>query len=358
MNLLNSQISPLVSIVMPVKNGGDYIREAIDSLLNQTFSDFELIVINDGSTDTTAEIVRSFEDPRISLVSQENQGVSKASNHGFKLSRGKYITRHDHDDLSLPTRLEKQVQFLEDHPKTDFIGTWAQIWAGGAATGRLHQHPSVPGEVAFYLLFNSPFVHSSCMYRRVVFETTGGYTSNNDRVPPEDYEYFSRISRQYVMANIPEVLVVYREVPNSMSSMLRSDKLDEKEKFIFNLARISSENLAFANKMKGITQVTQDFGNMIHHGLKKEQALEDIKFVKQLITQAAEGMMVRFKEPALAKRLKQRLLMLDYEYATFIGDTYHWSRLQYLFFNRTLNENLSSLGRLFKKIVTLKNSGS
>jgi hypothetical protein len=250
------------------------------------------------------------------------------------------------------------VQFLEDHPETDFIGTWAQIWAGDTATGRLHQHPSAPGEVAFYLLFNSPFVHSSCMYRKVVFETTGGYTSINDRVPPEDYEYFSRISRQYVMANIPEALVVYREVPNSMSSMLRSNKIAEKEKFIFNLARISSENLAFANQMEGISEVTQEFGNLIHHGIKKEQSLQDLAAIKKLISRAAQDMMIRFHDPSLAKSLKQRLLMVDYEYYTSIGHTYHWSRLQYLFFNRTFNENLSSLTRLLKKILSIKNSGS
>ena len=108
MSDLVSDASPLVSIVMPVKDGAEHIAQAIDSLLNQTLTDFELIVIDDGSQDQTARIVKGYTDPRITLYSQANQGVSKAANRGFALAKGQYITRHDHDDISLPTRLETQ----------------------------------------------------------------------------------------------------------------------------------------------------------------------------------------------------------------------------------------------------------
>ena len=342
---------PLVSIILPVKNGSDYISDAINSLLSQTFGNFELIVIDDGSTDQTAQIVKGYGDPRITLVSQENQGVSKATNRGFTMARGKYITRHDHDDISLPTRLEKQVQYLENHLECYFVGTWAQIWEGDIPTNRIHRHPTKPGEIAFFLLFNSPFVHTSCLYRREVFDGTNGYTTNEDRVPPEDYEYFSRISRLYEMANIPEALVVYREVPNSMSSMLRSNQRAAKEKFIFNLARISSENLAFTSGIKGVSQYTQNFGDLIHHGIADGIESNGIHEIKRLITQAANEIVRRFDEPSLTKSLKTRLLWIDYEYHTYMGNTFHSSRLKYLYLNRPWHENLGSVGRLVKRLL-------
>jgi len=342
--------SPLVSIVLPVKNGTDYIAKALDSILAQTYPHFELIVIDDGSDDHTAQIVSSYTDPRITLIRQENQGVSKTTNRGFELAKGKYITRHDHDDLSMPTRLEKQVQFMEANPECGFVGTWAQIWAGDEPSDRVHRHPTTSGQIAFALLFNSPFVHSSCLYRKEVYEHTGGYTSDNDRVPPEDYEYFSRISRKYAMANISEALVVYREVPNSMSSMLRSNHMAAKAKFIFNLARISSENLAFINGMNAVSAETQDFGRLIHHGLEPNQSI-DLGTIKKLIRQAANDLAMRFQDDSLEASLAERLAWLDYEYHTYMGNTYHWTRLKHLFFNRPIHENLGSLKRLFKRLV-------
>lgn len=347
--------SPLVSIVLPVKNGTDYIAKALESILAQTYTHFELIVIDDGSDDHTAKIVSAYKDPRITLICQENQGVSKATNRGFDLAKGKYITRHDHDDLSMPTRLEKQVRFMESNPECGFVGTWAEIWVGDKPSDRVHRHPTTSGQIAFALLFNSPFVHSSCLYRKEVFEHTGGYTSNHDRVPPEDYEYFSRISRSYAMANIPEALVVYREVPNSMSSMLRSNHMAAKAKFIFNLARISSENLAFVNGINTVSADTQDFGRLIHHGSEPHQSM-NLEAIKKLITQAANDLAIRFQDNSLDASLANRLAWLDYEYHTYMGNTYHWTRLKHLFFNRPVHENWSSLKRLLKRVTPFAKS--
>lgn len=351
MSIITSPEHPIVSIVLPVKNGSDYINKAIDSILAQTFTNFELIVIDDGSDDNTAQIVRAYDDPRIILICQENQGVSRASNRGFELSRGKYITRHDHDDLSMPTRIEKQVKFLETHPECSFVGTWAQIWVGDKPTDRVHRHPTSSGQLAFALLFNSPFVHSSCLYRKEVFNSTGGYTGDSDRVPPEDYEYFSRISRGYPMANIPEVLVVYREVSNSMSSMLRSNYMAAKAKFIFNLARISAENLAYVNNLNSINSTTEEFGQLIHHGLNPHQYV-NIQEIKKLVNNAADRLAIRFNDPSIQKMRKEMLLFLDYQYHTHMGNTLHHSRLQYLFLNRPWHENMGSVSRLMRRMVS------
>ena len=160
MSVSSDTTMPLVSVIMAVKNGGDLVKEAIDSILIQSLTNFEFIIINDGSTDETLRTLQAYRDPRILVVSQENQGLAKALNKGLMLARGKYIARQDHDDISLPTRLEKQVQYLEQHPRVGLLGTAAQIWSLTGSTGRFHDHPSASGVLAFELLFNNPFVHT------------------------------------------------------------------------------------------------------------------------------------------------------------------------------------------------------
>lgn len=107
---------PFVSVLMPVYNGRDYLRPAIESILNQTFNDFELLIINDGSKDDSQEIIDSYKDSRIVSVVQENQGVARSLNNGLKIARGKYVRRHDADDISTSDSLQIQVDFLESHP--------------------------------------------------------------------------------------------------------------------------------------------------------------------------------------------------------------------------------------------------
>jgi glycosyltransferase involved in cell wall biosynthesis len=356
MNSVDLLSGPMVSIVLPTLNGEQYIGATIESILNQTYENFELIIVDDGSTDETASIIKQISDPRIQIVSQQNQGVCKATNRGFSMARGKYLVRHDHDDLSFPKRLERQVKFLEDHPECAFVGSWTQIWEGNQPTERVHRHPTEPAQVALAILFNSPFVHTACLYRKEIFDQTGGYTEDINRVPPEDYEYFSRISRKYVMANIPEVLVMYREVNNSMSSMLRSNQLDKKAKFVFNLSRISSENLAHYVGESSSHSAIQDFGALIHHGLVEPRKFIDMQLIKKYVHQAAHDIEIRIQASVGKKILRMYLALLDYEYHTYMGNTYHWSRLRYLFLNRPLHENFESINRLFKRVLFSRKS--
>lgn len=341
---------PLVSIVLPTMNGAQFIGDTIDALLNQTLENFELIIIDDGSTDNTAEVIRRYTDPRIRAVFQENQGVCRATNRGYAMARGKYLSRHDHDDISLPTRFEKQVEFLETHPEIAFVGCWAQIWSDGKPTGRIHQHPTTPGYIAFSLLFNSPFVHTACLLRKKVFEVTGGYTLDPNRIPPEDYECFSRVSRSFAMANIPESLVIYQEVANSMSSMLRAEQSPAKKRFVSNLVRNSSENLAFASGFQASNQVTGYFGALVHQDYGNLPVQYDYAAIRELVMQAAKDITIRFHEPAVLNLLKEKLLWLDYQYHTQQGHTYHWIRLKYLYLNRPFHENFGSIYRLFNKL--------
>ncbi|MFH1863757.1 MAG: glycosyltransferase, partial [bacterium] len=195
-----------------------------------------LIIINDGSKDKSLSIAKGFKDSRIKVYTQTNKGLAKTLNRGISLSKGTYLARQDQDDFSYPKRLEKQVNYLNKNPKCGLAGTWAEIWEGdNKNTHRNHKHPSTNKLLQFFLLFNNPFVHSSVMIRKKALKEVGLYSTDKSRQPPEDYELWSRIAQKYELANIPEILHAYLEIPSSMSR----SKLGFKSK----VAKISRENL-------------------------------------------------------------------------------------------------------------------
>src|ERR1700743_975142 len=155
--------TPTVSVVLSVRNGGSNLPKALETILNQSLSDFELIVINNGSTDGTREFLDQLTDPRLRVYHQEDRGLAAALNRGISLARGRYVARQDHDDWALPTRIEQQVRFLDANPEYALVGTRAEIWVGNHPSGRFHDHPTDDAALRFELLFNNPFVHSSVM---------------------------------------------------------------------------------------------------------------------------------------------------------------------------------------------------
>jgi glycosyltransferase involved in cell wall biosynthesis len=230
---------PLVSVVLSVHNGGTDLPRAIETMMAQTFSDFELIAINNGSTDGSAAVLDGLSDPRVRVFHQENLGLAAALNRGLALSRGRYIARQDHDDWAAPTRLAKQVAVMEQNPDLALLGTRAEIYVGDEPSGRSHDHPVDDAALRFELLFDNPFVHSSVMIRKAVLEEVGGYCTDPARQPPEDYELWSRIARRHRLANLAERLMIYREVRRSMSRTGANP-------FGEHRLLISAENLAFA----------------------------------------------------------------------------------------------------------------
>lgn len=340
---------PLVSIVMPVKDGADFVGQAIESLLNQTFSDFELIVINDGSTDRSVEVIKCFKDPRITLLTQENQGVSITSNRGLALCRGKYITRHDHDDLSLPGRLERQVRFLNEHPQCGLLGTAAEVWTPSGPTGRYRDFPTSAGAIAFELIFDSPFVLSSVMFRREVLAKVGMFSENPLRTPMEDFEFISRVGRQFEMANLSERLVVYREVPNSESSVIRPNHSGARDKVVSRIAMFSSENLAYANKMPVPNEDTINFGALSHWYFKAIVGTPNYAAIRQLVQKAAELISIRYREPVVLKMLARKLSNLDYQFYTYSGQQLKWERVMHIMRNRSIAEHWTWLWQRLKQ---------
>lgn len=205
---------PRVSIIINVHNGEGYIRPAIQSILNQSFDDFELIVVNDGSTDSTADLVRNYLDPRIRLVeNQTSIGIPKAINRGIGFARGEYIAHQDADDISYPLRLVRQVEFMDAHPDVAGIGTRFVIinkrgqtihyWPGDMAL------PVTQLGIRWAMLFARGFLHSSFMFRRkVAWDELNGYDEDCPRV--QDYEFWSRLAMRHNILNLPEALVGFR----------------------------------------------------------------------------------------------------------------------------------------------------
>jgi glycosyltransferase involved in cell wall biosynthesis len=200
-------MKPAVSFVMPLLNGVTYLRTAIDSLLSQTFHNFEVIVVDDGSTDGSLELLTSIDDKRIRLLrNAPARGISASLNEGILRAEGDFIARMDADDISVPERLSVQIDFLNAHQHIAVCGSWArQIDAGGAELG-LRRTP-VGRQMAFQFWKPSPLIHPSVVARRSVFQT---FTYDPTLRCAEDYDLWLRVRTRFALDNIPEFLLLYR----------------------------------------------------------------------------------------------------------------------------------------------------
>lgn len=199
---------PRVSVVMPVYNGARHLRTAVESIRNQTFSDFECIIIDDGSTDNTWDMLHAYasRDQRFRLIrNEQNLGITRSLNKGLQLARGAYIARQDADDVSLPERFARQVQYLDTHPQIGLLGTWFRRIAEDGHILDTRSLPSQPVVVRWALLFQNCFIHTSVMMRQSILKQVGPYAA--DRPYAEDYDLWSRMSFETHIANLPEVLV-------------------------------------------------------------------------------------------------------------------------------------------------------
>lgn len=200
---------------MPVYNTKEeYLREAIESILNQTYSDFELVIINDGSTNNAEEVILSYQDARIVYIKQENKGIVGALNKGWDNSQGEYIARMDSDDIAYPKRFEKQIQFFENHPEYSLVGTQAKIIGKNTVI-------KVPYEVRMMdLLTDCTFVHSAIMFRKSDFDKYNIHYTEDAKYA-EDYLLYSKAIRFLKMANLSEIMLDYRVYPENASSSNR-----------------------------------------------------------------------------------------------------------------------------------------
>lgn len=213
---------PLVSVIMPVFNGELYLAEAIDSILSQTFTDFELIIVDDGSEDNSIDFMHTYRkrDKRVSIYQlEENMGMADARNHGIAAAAGKYITTMDCDDISLPQRLELQVDFLEADPEVGAVGTSGQ--AMNEDLSKKLFDLSVPSEHCVIVLDNFvglSFIYTTVMVRSVVMRAVGGYQPG--RRSGEERELYWRMlwDTRTRFANLPQNLYIYRQHKRSFNA--------------------------------------------------------------------------------------------------------------------------------------------
>lgn len=220
-----SETGPMVTVLMPVYNGERYLRDAVESILNQTFKDFELLIINDGSSDGSRDIIKSYNDKRIRFVENEkNLNLIATLNRGLDLVRGKYVARMDHDDTSLPDRLAEQVAFLERNPDIGACGTYVRIFRPGFKM--TVRYPTDPDGIKVRLLFRTPFAHPTVMMRMDLIRKYHLYY-DPDYLHAEDYELWYRFNKIVPLANIPKVLLNYR-LHNSSISRTHRDTLNSR----------------------------------------------------------------------------------------------------------------------------------
>lgn len=205
-----SKAAPAVSIVMPVRDGERFLQIAIDSVLAQSFADFELIIIDDGSSDSTPAILAEAarRDPRIVVIREEPTGVAAAFNLGIATARAPLIARLDSDDIALPERLARQVETMQSEPSLGLLGSFAETIDESGRTLGSRTPPVSHDALVTFLARNDPFVTSTVMLRTELARTLGGYRAAIEVA--EDYDLWLRMAERARIANLPETLVRYR----------------------------------------------------------------------------------------------------------------------------------------------------
>ncbi len=198
-----------ISVIIPIFNGEKYLEEAIESVLKQTFKDFELVVIDDGSTDRTSELLSNIKDKRMRVIrNSKNLGVAKSLNIGLKEAGGEYIARADADDVSLTDRFAKQVNFLDSHPDYVLVSSNVDLIDDKGKTTGHSNLPLTNKEIRKKILVRNPIAHPTVMFKKSVLEKTGGY--RNIFNGAEDYDLWFRMLKVGKLHNLPERLVKRR----------------------------------------------------------------------------------------------------------------------------------------------------
>ena len=175
---------PLITLVTSVYNGETYLKECVDSILNQTFQDFEYIILNNGSTDGTARILAQYNDPRFRIIRQENLGIARSLNKGIRMANSELIARLDADDFSNPNRLEKQINFMNQHPEIVLCGSQFKVLLG-------KDYIDYPTHALKSMSCFNPFAHSTVVFRKAAFIKSGGYREKFKF--GQDYDLWSRL---------------------------------------------------------------------------------------------------------------------------------------------------------------------
>ena len=242
---VGEDLSPVISVAMPVFNGERYLAESIDSILTQTFTNFEFIIIDDGSTDNSLQVLREYQkrDKRIRLIARENRNLATTLNDIVDLARGEWIARMDQDDIALPQRFERQLEWLAQ-TGADICGSWAQVF--GTAGKRTLKYPQSDIAIKMEMLFSSPFAHPTVMMNAALIRQLR-YDKAWERC--EDYDLWERAAQAgWKMTNAQEVLLLYRQHMNQITNrtFTQNQILSQNIKRRYHLSLFSSLQLPLA----------------------------------------------------------------------------------------------------------------
>ncbi len=265
---------------MPVYNGQTYLREAVDSILNQSFTDFEFIIINDGSKDETATILKTYSDSRIVHVhNEQNLGLIASLNKGIALAKSELIARMDADDIALPDRLAHQYRYLEQHPNCIVIGGDHHNLHNGKITKVKNHYSS--GQLKSILLFATCFIHPA-----VLFKKSESTFYNKDFLHVEDYELWTRMALNSELGHCEQPIIVYRSHPSQISQQ-------------HNATQLASSSRIRQNYLKALgfqyTEKELQTHNLIGNNsfITSESVLKDIEaWLKSLVNQNEKQMVI------------------------------------------------------------------
>lgn len=222
---------PKVSVIMSVTSGMPYLKEAVQSILSQTHKNFEFIIVDDASTDSSWQYLKSLKDKRIKLIkNKRNLGLAASLNKALKVAKGEFIARMDADDISLPQRLEKQIEFLKKNPTISLCGTWADLIDDKGNKIGEKRHPTDPKRVKEAINWYTAVIHPTYMGTPDFFRQLKGYRDDFDFA--EDYDLLSRAKNRFKIANIDQKLLLWRlqGTRRSRASMQKIDKAELKIK--------------------------------------------------------------------------------------------------------------------------------
>lgn len=261
-------ISPSISVIMSVYNCEKYLAQSIESILNQTFTDFEFIIVNDGSVDNTLSIIKHYaqRDTRITFISQKNRGLPFALNQGIAASKGKYTARMDADDISLPRRLQVQHELLESNPEVGVCGGSAYLFNKVPNKKNLMSHPQKHKDLKVKLLFSVCFIHPTVMIRSDILKSLP-YIYNVEFKNSQDYELWSRLVEITNFFNLKEPLIHYRRDSDSITSKTANSGMSNR----FPLVKKTQEK-----QLSKIGLVTNHEESVLHYQLALNSEIKNI----------------------------------------------------------------------------------
>lgn len=311
-----------VSVVIPVYNREVYVGESIESILAQTFTDFELLVIDDGSTDRSRDMVRTYKDPRVRLVCHErNRGIPRTRNVGIDAARGTYLAFLDSDDVAVPTRLAKQVAFLDGHPDHAAVGAWVD-WMDDTRRplGRIKRWPLSAPDVAALRLFRQGIENTASMARTAILRE---YRHDEHFEISEDFELWARISAEHGIANLPEVLV--RRRAHAQQTSKDRDEQNRLYRQAIYARQLQALGIAFAEEDLKRHYLLR---RMRKSGFTPDREYVDWAEAWLLALRAANARVLRYPEPSLSQLLGGFWLKVCWNASPALGWPTAWRRLR------------------------------